>query len=172
MRRLALILLVALLALPAAALAARSDKGFGAFELKSASGTFIVKGDGVLLGQMDKGTLRVQTLTSADAADPAVSSPSSGPALRTRETSDLSATIYTGTNIHFRVTTGRYAITFHGSGLDLTAVGVGTATMTASSVVANIGEYTLDGTKWLAVPIVKTVVPYGVKTTTASNAGP
>jgi hypothetical protein len=167
MRRLAFILLVALLALPAAALAARTDKGFGSFELRSASGVFIVTGNGVLLGQLDKGTVRVQTMTAADAADPAVS----GTGLHSHVASDLSATFFTGTNIHFRVTTGKYKITFHGTGLDLTAVGVGTADMVAGPLV-NSGQYTLDGSKWLDIPLTRTVVPYGGKTSASSSTGP
>jgi hypothetical protein len=167
MRRLALILLVALLALPAAALAARSDKGFGSFELRSASGVFVVTGNGVLLGQLDKGTVRVQSLTAADAADPAVS----GLGLHSHELSDLSATVFSGTNIHFRVTTGKYKITFRGTGLDLTAVGVGTADMIASPLV-DAGQYTLDGSKWIDVPLKWTSVPYGAKSSAASATGP
>src|SRR3954469_15330799 len=101
MRRLSLTLLVALLALPAAALAARAGKGDGVFELKAANGTFIVNGRGVLIGQMDKGTLRVQDMNPNDGQQPAISG-----AEHSRATDDPNTTVYWGSDIHFRVSGG------------------------------------------------------------------
>jgi hypothetical protein len=158
MRRLSLTLLVVLLALPAAALAARADKGDGVFELKAANGTFIVNGRGVLIGQMDKGTLRVQDMNPNDGQQPAISG-----AEHSRATDDPNTTIYWGTDIHFRVTGGKYRIRFKGNGVDLTAVGVGTADITANPLAFSPGSYSLDGGKWTGVPFGGAIVPYGAQ---------
>lgn len=167
MRRLSFILLAALLALPAAALAARADKGDGVFEMKAASGTFILTGRGVLLGQMDKGTLRVQDMSPSDGQQPAVSG-----AEHSRPTDDPNTTLYWGTNVHFRVSGGRYKLRLKGSGVDLTAIGVGVADLTANPLTLDSdGSFSLDGGKWLAVPSIRQLVPYGTQAT-APATGP
>jgi hypothetical protein len=160
MRRLSLILLVALLALPAAAIAARADKGDGSFELKAGNGTFIMTGRGVLLAQMDKGVLRVTDPTPFDAQQPAVSG-----AEHVRATDDPNTMIYQGSNIHVRITGGKYRLHFRGTGVDLTAVGVGTADLTGSALSFDPGSWSADGSKWLDVPYVDRIVPFGTSTT-------
>jgi hypothetical protein len=166
MRRLSLIMLVCLLALPAAALAARADKGDGVFEMKAANGTFTLTGKGVLLGQMDKGTLRVQDLTPNDGLRPLVSADHS------RLTDDLNAMLYWGTDIHFKVTGGKYQLRFKGSGVDLTAVGVGIADLTGSKLVLDSGSWSLDGGKWTLLSPVERFVPYGVQPQTPTTTAP
>jgi|SRR5581483_3013988 len=160
MRRLSVTLLVALLVLPAAALAARADKGDGSFELKAGNGTFIMTGRGVVLAQMDKGILRVTDLNPLDGLQPAVSG-----AERVRPaTDDPNTLVYQGTNIHVRITGGKYKLHFRGSGVDLTAVGVGTADLTGS-LLTDPGTWSVDGAKWTAVPLVDRVVPFGTPVT-------
>lgn len=156
MRRLSLTLLVALLALPTAALAARSDKGDGSFELKAGDGIFTVSGHGVLLAQMDKGTLRVQDMNLTDGQVPAVSG-----AEHSHPTDDPTVTIYTGSNIHVRITGGKYKLRFKGSGVDLTAVGVGVGGLTGSGFSFDPGTYSVDGGKWTNVPYVWQQVTFG-----------
>ena len=159
MRRLSLILLVCLLALPAAALAARADKGDGVFELKAANGTFDLTGHGVVIGQMDKGILRVQDLTPNDNAQQiAVSG-----ADRSHPADDPSTTVYIGSNIHVRISGGKYHIHFRGSGVDLSAIGGGMAELTGSPLAFDPGDYRLDGAKWTAVPFIDKFVPYGAQ---------
>lgn len=151
-------LLVSLLALPAAALAARTDKGDGVFELRAATGTFILTGRGVLLGQMDKGVVRVQDMSPNDGQQPAVSG-----AEHSKPTDDPNATLYWGTNIHIRLSGGKYRIRLKGSGIDLTAIGVGVADVTGDPLSLDMGDYSLDGGKWLAVPFAEKFVTYGVQ---------
>ncbi len=164
MRRLSFILLVAILALPAAALAARADKGDGVFELKAANGSFTLTGHGVLLGQMDKGSIRVQDMNPNDGQEPLVSG-----AEHNRPTDDPNATLYWGTDIHFKITGGKYKLKFKGSGLDLTAVGVGLAELTGNGLTLDPGTWSLDGAKWSAVPYVYRAVPYGTQPPPAST---
>jgi hypothetical protein len=166
MRRLSLILLVSILALPAAALAARADKGDGVFELQAGNGTFILTGHGVLLAQIGKGFVRVQDMDPNDGQQPAVSG-----AERTRPTDDPNVTLYSGSDIHLRVTGGRYKIRFKGSGINLTAIGVGIADITANPTAFDTGDYSLDGGKWIAVPFSEKFVPYGAQPV-APTTGP
>lgn len=166
MRRLSLTLLVALLALPAAALAARADKGDGSFELKAGNGIFIMTGRGVLLAQMDKGVLRVSDLNPNDNVEPAVSG-----ADHTRATDDPNTFVYSGSNIHVRITGGKYKLRFKGSGVDLTAIGVGVADLTGNALALAPGSWSLDGSKWADVPYVDQKVPFGTQTV-APTSGP
>lgn len=159
MRRLSLILLVCLLALPAAALAARADKGDGVFELKAANGTFDLNGHGVVLGQIDKGVLRVEDLNPNDNSQKiAVSG-----ADRSHPADEPNTMVYIGSNIHIRISGGKYHIHFKGSGVDLTAIGVGIAELTGSALAFDPGDYRLDGAKWTAVPFIDKFVPYGAQ---------
>ena len=49
-------------------------------------------------------------------------------------------TIYGGTDIRFRVTGGRYKLVLKGSGIDLTAVGVGTAQLAGDLLAETLGQ--------------------------------
>src|SRR5579884_887478 len=122
MRRLALFLLAAVAVVPTAAFAARAAPGDGVFELQAVNGLVVLTGKGVVWGQMDHGILRVTDLDPTVGLVPYVSG-----AEHVRATDDPNTTIYSGTNIHFRLTGGKYRLRFHGTSIDLTAVGVGVA---------------------------------------------
>jgi hypothetical protein len=162
MRRLSVTVLLALVVLPAAALAARSTPGDGVFELRAGSGTFVLGGRGVLWGQMDKGLMRVTTVDTSGSGQLLVSG-----ADHTRETDDPNVTIYSGTNLHFKVTGGKYRIRFKGVGIDLTAIGVGLADMAGTPLLVDSGDYALDSGKWAPVPLLEKLVSFGVQPATA-----
>ena len=169
MRRLAFIFVLAAVAVPAAAVAADRSTGDGAFELKAANGTFILTGRGVLWGQLDNGSVRVTDPVNATSPSLLVSG-----AEHTRPVGE-NVTVYWGTNLTFRETGGKYRIRFKGSGLDLTAIGSGTADMTGDPTTLTDGTYALDSGKWQPVPLLEKVVTYGVPpttTTTGSQTGP
>jgi len=157
MRRLSLILLVALVVLPSTALAARVATGDGVFELKAANGTFIVGGRGVIWGQMDKGSMRVTAL------DPNQTLAVSGAEKTAKALDDPTATIYSGTDIHFRATSGRFRIRFRGTGVDLTAIGIGNAVLSGSPMSLDPGDFALDGGKWQPIAWDYKVEPFGVQ---------
>jgi hypothetical protein len=166
-RRLALILVLAAVAVPAAAVAADRSVGDGALQLRAVNGTVTLAGKGVLWGQLDNGSIRVTDVTNASGQALLVSG-----AEHTRPLGE-DVTVYWGTNITFRTTGGKYRIHFKGSGLDLTAIGVGTADMIGDSTALDTGQYTLDSGKWAAVPVLEKLVAYGVQpTTTGSSSGP
>ena len=68
MRRLALILALAAVAVPAAALAADRSAGDGVLELRAVNGTVTLAGNGVLWGQIDKGSIRVTDVANGQPA--------------------------------------------------------------------------------------------------------
>jgi hypothetical protein len=173
MRRLLLTLLCGLIVVPAA-LAAPRATGDGVLELKAVYGSVMIgriptPARGALWGQMDKGKLTV--------VDPVVGD---GAILvsgwETKDTNVLPsgylATTYGGKNLHFRVTGGKYKLTFVGSGIDLTAVGSGIAYLNGDENAEDAGDYALDGGKWQAVPVTfvfpqqAKAVPFGEPTAT------
>jgi hypothetical protein len=168
MRRFLVILVCSLAAVPAA-LAGSAATGDGVLELKAVYGKVTIgkpiqPARGLLWGQMDSGRLTVQDPVLGD-----------GKILVTGwDTKDFSPatidgtpaqTTYTGTNIHFRVTGGKYRLIFRGSGIDLTAIGAGVATLNASENAIDAGYYAVDSGEWLPAPLdVVKNVPFGTQT--------
>jgi len=134
MRRLCLILLAGLLAVPAA-LAASSAAGDGVLELRNVYGNVSINGEGVLWGQMDKGSLVVTDPVAGD-GDVSVTGSDKTP----RVLPDGSV-VYAGRDMTFRITGGTYKLQFlNGNGIDLTTVGVGKATIVPSLTVVDDGQ--------------------------------
>lgn len=156
MRRLSLIVLACLVVAPAA-LAAANATGDGVLELSAVNATVALNGKGVVWGQMDKGKLVVNDI------DPTVGDISvSGAEHKVLGPCDSCVT-YTGRDIHFRVTGGKYKLFFQGAGIDFTAVGVGTVSLTGDPTFDNAGTFALDGGKWTPVPWLKRLVTFGVQ---------
>ncbi len=163
MRRLCFILLCGLVAVPAAVAAARAN-GDGVVELTKVNGTVVLNGTrGTLWGQMDKGRLVV--------SDPVVGD---GQVLvsgyETKKAGVLDGTtVYGGVDLRFRVTGGRYRLSLKGTGIDLTAVGVGTVQLSGDLFSGDPGSYALDSGKWLPVPYfpASRLVQFGVQSATA-----
>jgi hypothetical protein len=154
MRRLSLILLSFLVVVPAALASARAT-GDGVLELRTVDGAVVINGKGVVWGQLDKGTLVVNDLSQGD-GEPNVS----GADHKVPGNCDT-CTVYSGKDIHFRITGGKYKLAFfRASGIDLSAVGVGTAQLTGELTDDAPGYYAIDGGKWTAVPWVKRTVTF------------
>jgi hypothetical protein len=158
MRRLSLTLLVVVAVLPATALAARVATGDGVFELRDANGTFVLSGRGVIWGQMDKGVMRV---TALDPGQQLAVSGADKPPVKAAD--DPNTTIYQGTNLHFRASSGKYRIRFRGTSVDLTAIGIGNAFLSGSTSSLDPGDYALDGGKWLPIAWEDKSVPFGTQ---------
>jgi hypothetical protein len=168
MRRLLVILMCSLVAVPAA-LAGSTATGDGVLELKAVYGKVTIgkplqPAHGLLWGQMDSGKLTVQDPVLGDGKilvtgwDTKVSTPAS----------DIDGTpaqtTYTGSNIHFRVTGGKYRLIFKGSGIDLTAIGGGVALLNASETAVDAGYYAVDSGDWVAAPLFTLkAVPFGAQ---------
>ncbi len=162
--RLPLILLIGLLAVPAA-LAAPSATGDGVLELKAVNATrAVIQGNrGAIWGQLDKGTLRVSDLNPDDNLFPLVS----GAEFVAPSMVDPNVTIYSGKNIHFRFSGGKYTFSISGTGIDVTAVGVGRAVadrMRARSTTATTRSTTANGNR----AVLKKLITFGVQPTVTS----
>jgi hypothetical protein len=155
MRRLLFTLLCGLVVVPAAVASVRAA-GDGVFELNDVNGRVAIgsvaqPAKGVLWGQMDKGTLKTvdpvivdgQVLVSGYDTKTPIPATDTAPKM----------TVYTGENMHFRVTGGKYSLVFNGSGIDLTAVGVGVATLSGSTTADDPGTYAVDSGDWQPVPL-------------------
>jgi hypothetical protein len=167
MRRLCLILLAGLVLVPAA-LAATGAAGDGALELNAVYGNVTIGGSGVLWGQMDKGALIVSDPNPND-GDVYVTGADKAP-----KTLADGSTLYAGRDLTFRITGGSYKLQFvNGSGIDLTTVGVGKATIVPSLTVVDDGDYAVDGGKWKSVPILDPLsVRFPAAKTTTTTTGP
>jgi hypothetical protein len=146
MRRLSLILLFCLIAAPAA-LAGASAPGDGVLELRAVDATVLLAGKGVVWGQMDKGKLGVNDFVPGDGEIFV-----SGWERKVAGSCDT-CTVYFGRDIHFRVTGGKYKLFFDGSGIDLSAVGVGSAQLTGHVTADDTGDWALDGGKPAVIPV-------------------
>jgi hypothetical protein len=156
MRRLFVILLASAVVAPAA-LAAPRAVGDGVLELKSADGRVVIGKDaaparGLLWGQMDRGKLIVVDPLPDDANQILVSGYDKKPTMTITD-SGSTVTTYWGTNLHFRVTGGKYRLVFEGVGIDLTAIGAGTAYLTGDPDVFDAGYYAVDSGKWVPMPV-------------------
>ena len=170
MRRLFVILLASLVVVPAA-LAAKRAAGDGVLELKSVDGRVVVGGPasparGALWGQMDSGKLVVVDPVSGDGQ--VYVSGWERRSLPTVNESGATVTTYWGTNLHYRVSGGKYRLVFDGYGVDLTAIGVGVAYLSGDPDVYDAGYYAVDAGKWLPMPVsfVPTkplAVPFGTQ---------
>jgi hypothetical protein len=160
MRRLCLTLLCGLVAVPTALAASRTSAvaGDGVLEFRSvnASSANITGTRGTIWGQLDKGKLIVTDPVLGDGQIYV-----SG-AEKTHIV-DENVTVYWGTDLHFRVIGGKYKLAFkNASGLDLTAVGVGTAVLVGDITYDDTGDYARDGGKWIPVPYIQRSITFGV----------
>jgi hypothetical protein len=160
MRRFCVILLCGLVAVPAAMAASRAT-GDGVLEVFHAYGAVTVNGTrGTAWGQIGKGSLIVTDYVAGDGQVLV-----SGADNTTLVGSNV--TIYSGKDIHFRVTGGRYRVRFTGDDINLSAVGVGTARLNGDDTAVDAGDYALDGGKRVSMPIVLRIVSFPVTPVTA-----
>jgi hypothetical protein len=154
MRRLCVILLCGLVAVPAAMAASRAT-GDGVLEVFHAYGTVTVNGTrGTAWGQIAKGSLIVTDYVAGD-GQVLVSG-----ADQTPVQVGSNVTIYSGKDMHFRVTGGRYRLRFTGNDINLSAVGVGTAKLIGDDTAADPGDYALDGGKRVPMPLALRLVSF------------
>jgi hypothetical protein len=157
MRRLCLTLLCGLVAVPAA-LAAAGATGDGVLEVRDASAVVVVNTTrGIVWGQLAKGKIVATDSLPGDGVILV-----SGAEKVTPGVND-NVTIYSGRDLHFRVTGGKNRLWIKGSGIDLTSVGVGSVQFTGDAFAADTGDFSLDSGKWNPVPVNTSTVRFGVQ---------
>jgi len=163
-----MVILVCALAAVPAALAGTSASGDGTFELKAVYGKVTIGKEiqparGLLWGQMDRGKLIVEDPIIGDGRILVTGweTKSYTPAA---DDGSPAQTTYTGVNIHFRVTGGKYRLVFRGQGIDLTAIGAGVAYLDASEFATDAGYYAVDAGDWTPAPLFTVKpVPFGTQ---------
>jgi hypothetical protein len=162
MRKASLILLCGLILAPEALAAVRvaAAQGDGALQLRDVNASkATISAKGAVWGQLDSGQVKVTDFVPDDNITAQVSGAESK-----RATSDPGVTIYTGRNIHFRFTGNRYIrFSIVGSGIDVTAVGVGRAYLVGDPEWYDDGDYALDNGKWQAVPLTPKLILFGTQ---------
>jgi hypothetical protein len=163
MRRLALICLPLIaLAVPAAALALQKDDGTLVVKNGSAprsiSVVFLVV-EGTALGHVSTGSPdQVDKVVIQDfnngSGDIGASITNNAPAL-TRTTGTDNKTSFVGSDFRWRAANGTYRIWIYGSGVNVFAVGRGTAVLQGKSDPgAADGRFSIDGGDWHSLPSV------------------
>jgi hypothetical protein len=143
------LIVVAVLALPAAASAGPLAVGDGSLGVSGASGTIFIQGRGVIYGHFDSGTLMVLDYKPDDGVSTPAVSAGKGKLVR-------GGGSFTGLDIRFLFPSGRYTVELIGVGIDMSAVGRGSILATGLGTVDD-GSYTVNGGR----PQELTKVPAG-----------
>src|SRR4051794_35510326 len=163
MRKASLILLCGLILTPGALAAARvaGAAGDGVLELRNVNAAKAnIYARGAIWGQLDQGQIKVTDFIPDDNLTAQVS----GWEQRRPSPTEPGVTVYSGKNIHFRFTGNRYIrFSIIGSGIDVTAVGVGRAYLIGDPEWYDDGDYAVDNGKWQPVPLIAKLVPFGVQ---------
>ena len=78
-------------------------------------------------------------------------------------------TVYVGEDIRFRLIGGAYRVTVQGFGMDISAVGRGSATLDGSGFSDQPGRYQINGGPWQPMPDGSTTLTLGRGTTTTTT---
>jgi hypothetical protein len=140
MRRFCLLLLVTVLALPAAALAARSAPD-GSLVVSEANGTVIVRGKGLIYGHLAQARL-----TILDYKPDGVTVPSVTGAKWWKVMPGTLDVVYYGSDVRFLFPSGKYVLKFEGTGIDISAVGTGTVQIVGAGS-GDDGSFVVNGGK-------------------------
>jgi hypothetical protein len=172
MRPILVTLLCALVAVPAA-LAAPSATGDGVLELqdvwgKVSIGSNALPARGTLWGQIDTGWIQTTDPVPTDGQILV-----SGYDTRTVQTDPTTPSapkiiLYKGSDMHFRVTGGKYRLIFSGANINFVAIGVGVAVLNGNPKAPDPGTYAVNSGDWQPVPLlgdttVSHQVPFGVQ---------
>jgi hypothetical protein len=171
MRRALLTLLCALVAVPTA-LAASKATGDGVLELQDVNGNVRIgsiaqPAKGTLWGQIDLGTITTYDPVPEDGLILVSGYDTKTPGQADPNNPSAKTMVYKGSNMHFRVTGGKYKLIFAGTNINLVAVGVGTATFNGDKKQGDPGTYSVDtinAGNWQPVPLLgDTTVPHTVQ---------
>jgi hypothetical protein len=150
------VIMLALLLVPAAAYARGIDKGDGTLAVKNANGTVqITTGKGSILGKVEDGTLTIIDGNPFDGNDPQVLG-ADGPVIER----NLSTTVYRGQGMRFRIVGGRYTIKVVGTGIGLAAVGTGRVKIVGQGSPDD-GQFAVDGSPFKVISLAPYVGAFG-----------
>ena len=146
MRRFLPLALVLALLLPVAAWSASSTSGDGTLVVDNGNGSVMVRARGGILGRFETGNMVISDLDLSDGKVPVVYG------AETRRTLGPGRTSYSGENVRFRMIGGLYRVQIDAIGIDVSAVGRGTAVLDATGFTDFPGRYSLDGGPFQPLP--------------------
>jgi hypothetical protein len=134
------------LAFSPSALAVGDATGDGTLAVHGASGSVSIAARGALIGQLDRGRVVLHDPDVEDGNRPVVW----GYEIK-RDLSDTKS-LYSGTDIRFRIIGGFFRVKVVGSGMDLSVVGRGSVTLGPTLGLLTVGSYSLNGALALPFP--------------------
>jgi hypothetical protein len=134
------------LGLPAAASAVQELPGDGSLVVDNARGFVTVRARGGIIGRFDSGRLVVDDPVEGDGSGPIVYG-----ADRIRELGP-NTTLYIGEDIRFRLIGGSYRVSVNAYGMDISAVGRGSALLDGSGFAEQPGRFQINGGPWQPMP--------------------
>jgi hypothetical protein len=152
MRRLGLVAITVLLAVPAVSLARQTPPGDGTLVVRNGRGVILLQIKGAVIGFMAKGKL---TLTDNDPYDENTPVVRGRIRQRPKQLSDAT-TVYKGKDLRFRMLEGSYRLRFEGAGIHLSAVGRGWVMLDGDDRFDTNGMYALNGTPFEPIPFEPT----------------
>lgn len=156
MRRVLLVGLVLIFAMPAAAGAIKRGPGDGTLVVQAGQGVVIVQARGIIWGRFLSGTLVIDDRSESHGRGPVVYG-----AEKIHELSPT-RTLYRGEDVHFSLIGGtyKYKVRVDAVGLDVNAVGQGFVILDGSRFT-DPGRFSLDGGPFQPMPSVVTRLPLG-----------
>jgi len=146
MRRFVPLVLVLVLALPAAAWASSKLPGDGTLVVDNGNGSVMVRARGGILGRFIGGSVVITDLDPNDGKVPVVWNAD------TRTSQGLGKTLYTGSNLRFRMIGGPFRVQIDAVGIDVSAVGRGVVVLDATGYTDFPGRFSLDGGPFRQLP--------------------
>lgn len=126
------------------------DGNDGTVAVKGATGMIVISARGAVIGQLARGKVTLEDPNPNDGKKPVVYG-----AERVRDLSDTKS-LYSGTDIRFRIIGGQFGVRVVGSGIDLSAVGRGLVTLGPTSGLLTAGTVSFDGEREEEFPNVLT----------------
>ncbi|MBA3718152.1 MAG: hypothetical protein H0W87_08005 [Actinobacteria bacterium] len=150
MRRLGLVVLTLVLAVPAVSFARPTPPGDGTLVIRNGRGVIVLQVKGAVIGWMASGKL---TLTDNDPYDE--NAPLVRGRLRPQKPQQLNdaTTVYKGQDIRYRMMDGSYRLRFEGTGIHLSAVGRGWVAFDGDDRFDSNGFFSLSGSPFEAIPV-------------------
>lgn len=156
MRLALLITCVLALAVPAAWSATRPT---GSISIEDGRGSVVLKGRGIVIGRLERGSVEIIDLTPLDQWSPRVNGVPRGRSVWTR-----------GKDVNFYVPGGRYKITVEGEGFSISARGQGLATLDgAPDAAGTTGTFAIGDSQVVVLPVTSEHVQYGAPVSTATK---
>ncbi len=132
----------------------------GTLEVKDARGSVQIVGERVIIGHVDKGSLRIVDLTPSDQWSPWVNGVPRGKVVWLK-----------GKNISFRISAGRYKIVANGEGISVSARGIGTTILNGDpDAVGEMGSFRVGDEPFASMPEEATKVTFGKDEVTTSSS--